>query len=336
MIVTCAFDSAMINLGLYKRCKSRGERAITMERKRTAYLNEIMSSEAREDVKVGLRNLWTRIEKAERQIGESLEDGYSREKFIKLLSLLKPGAETTFRTQKSVIQKYINRIFGKNDAVLESIKYSDLDASVIYEAGFFRDFPALRASVKEALNNSVQDESVYFPVVSGFYLAWIGLTKEEAITLKIEDMQGDCIKIAGRNIYPNAEIMKYLRDYAAADEILIIDSNKERRRALVPSVYLLRTITKDRISKEILKHKIWEFNRSCGSDFEYNKIYWSGIYNRAYIYEMQNGKLDEENIDLLSGIFQEDYAAARVPKNAVELRLGSYRKFRDYFYPKPE
>ena len=65
MIVTCAFDSAMINLGLYKRCKSRGERAITMERKRTAYLNEIMSSEAREDVKVGLRNLWTRIEKAE-------------------------------------------------------------------------------------------------------------------------------------------------------------------------------------------------------------------------------------------------------------------------------
>ena len=44
------------------------------------------------------------------------------------------------------------------------------------------------------------------------------------------------------------------------------------------------------------------FGKSSGEEvnlFTYDKIYWSGIFNRAYIYELENGEIKPGDVETM-------------------------------------
>ena len=63
--------------------------------------------------------------------------------------------------------------------------------------------------------------------------------------------------------------------------------------------------------------------------YNYDKVYWSGIFKRTYDYECEHGKLTTGNMDVLEQLFRETYQTHA----AAYKRLAEYQQFREYFYP---
>ena len=64
------------------------------------------------------------------------------------------------------------------------------------------------------------------------------------------------------------------------------------------SDFLLRTCRADRVDTKTLRILIRNFGKSGGEEinlFAYDKVYWSGIFNRAYTYELENGEIQENS-----------------------------------------
>jgi len=74
------------------------------------------------------------------------------------------------------------------------------------------------------------------------------------------------------------------------------------------------------------------FGKSSGEEvnlFTYDKIYWSGIFNRAYIYELENGEIKPGDVETMETIFQQKYPSVAVANK----RLRDYQKFKEHFFP---
>jgi hypothetical protein len=128
--------------------------------------------------------------------------------------------------------------------------------------------------------------------------------------------------------------MEYIKGYRDATEF-ISQSAGIRTRKYVPSQWLFRSTLSDHIdSPKAARIQIRSFGKSGGEDvniFNYDKIYWSGVFNRAYLYEIVNGEIHFGDVDTMEKLFNEKYSLVSVANK----RLKEYQRFKQYFFPSP-
>ncbi len=301
-----------------------------------------------------ISNFFKRVADCETRYGKTLEDGYTADDYIWLISALGTVALNTFRSAKARLRKYLEQlskdgiISTDNVLALEKISYNMIEFDSALKSRFFKDFVDLQSELDMVLNAANKiDDAVFYPQFSALYLAWCGLTFQETLDLKRKDIRTNCINIDNRTIIPNATIMAYLNEYKNAS-VYYVQLNGQAAFWYKDSPWLMRTNKSEHVSRSSLltmlnhlsvydeitthewnddiqgyKEKIVKRTRSM----TFEKVYWSGIFYRAYVYEGQNGKLSGANKELLSTLFPE----SRGRRALDNFRL--YQEYKNYFYP---
>lgn len=284
-------------------------------------------------------DIWKRIGKAEEALEKSLEEGYSKEDYINLLERLNIATIPVLTVMKSKILQYIKYLNAEgvipDQCVkeLESVTIKDLKVAGYYDRRYFKDFESLQDAIDSTLIAAERvDDAIFGTAITAIYLAWCGLTIEEAVQVKKADVLDDCIVTAGKTISPLTQIMEYIKDYRDATEYQSLG------RAIitlkyVPSEWLLRNTRCDHFdSGTRLRISINQFGNSSEESknlFNYDKIYWSGIYSRAYIHERTYGVIQANDVPKIEEIFGEKYPNVALANR----RLYDYHLFREHFFP---
>lgn len=283
-------------------------------------------------------NFWRRVSLFEASYKKHIEDGYSKDDFLRLLNALNSASITCFRPHKSIIRKYIEFLIGKGVLteesvdILSSITYDDIDSSRLFELKFFKDFSSLQNTIDTTLTDADKvDDRIFATQITAIYMAWCGLTIKEALALKKADVEDDCIHVGDRIIYPNPTIMKYVKEYRDAMEYHSAAKGIITLK-YVPSEWLFRTARSEHIdSPKTMRIFIYNFGKGDSevNMFNYDKVYWSGVYHRAYMYELENGLIASSDLPTINKIFGENLQTS----SQASIRLRSYRKFVQYFFP---
>ena len=285
-------------------------------------------------------NFWKRVEKTENVIGKHLEDGYAREEYISLFNKLKLTTPQSMTPRKTTIRNYIQWLCeqGVLDEeplkALDSVTYHDINADDYYENGFFKDFGDLKDKIESALiATEVIDDRRYGTEVTAILLAWCGITAEEAITIRKEDVHEDYISTKNGELRPVSYIMSFLNDYKDQTDYQVMLPQGVATYKYVWSDFLLRTSRQDRIRSgrnlRILLNNFSKQAEAQSNPFSYNKIYWSGVYHRAYLYECANGPIKPGNVETIQKIFGETYSYVQ----DANKRLYAYQRYKEYFFP---
>ena len=308
---------------------------------RDLYIEKLLNGNAHSEASARtVQNFWMRLHRFEQKYQKTLEQGYTKDEFIRMISDLKTSNIQGFLADKSRIKKYLEFLleYGivneDNIELLVSIKYDDIDTSQVYEANFFKNFQELQNAIDATLDAADRiDDAIFATQIAAIYMAWCGVQLEDAIAMLKSDVKDDHIVVGNKNIYPNQKIMSFLTEYKDATEY------RSSARGIitlkyVESSYLLRTVRSARIEEpKVMRIFIRNFGKSDPDQdanlFHYDKVYLSGIYHRAYLYECANGTIRQGDMETISKVFNEKYINVSVANK----RLQSYRKFVDYFFP---
>lgn len=175
------------------------------------------------------------------------------------------------------------------------------------------------------------DDSVFALQISAIYFAWLGLRLEDALQVKKDDIKDDCVKFRDRTIVPNSTIMAYLCDYRDA-----VDYESQAKGVIrlkyTASEWLFRTARSTHVDvPKVMRIFIRNFGLAGNEEaniFNYDKVYWSGIFSRAHEYEQENGGIEAGNIPLLEELFNEKYPSVSV----AHKRLHEYQGFKQHFF----
>lgn len=236
---------------------------------------------------------WKRLQKSEDAVGKPMEDGYTTEEYVKLIDGMNVSNISAFLTYKSKINRYLKWLNGNGlldqEFVdnLRLVKYDMVPSYHVYDTKYFKDFHSLQQSIEDTLWATERiDDRIFSTQITAIYLAWCGYTAEEAVSIKKDEVFEDHIDSSGHKCFPNDKIMEYIKDYRDATEY----ESQGRGVITLKYVYsdlLLRTCRADSVDTKTLRIMLRGFGKSSGEEvnlFTYDKIYWSGIFNRAYIY----------------------------------------------------
>ena len=283
--------------------------------------------------------LWKRIKNAESEIGKTLEDGYAREDYIALFEKMRITNVNGFNGLKSRINNYLDWLLQRgiisSDCIaqMKDIYFEDIESVKIFGDLFFPDFDALQNSLNENVRNAYKpDDTVFAMQISLIYMAWCGVDMEVALKVKKEDVNDDFFIAGGEEFRPNYTIMQYLKEYRDAVEY-ISQGKYQLTLKYVPSDYLFRSVRSETID---MKHAIIALNRfgksgsNGGNPYKYDKIYWSGTFHRAYLYELANGEIQNDDIETMNRLFHGESQDGWY----IRRRLREYKKFKEYFFTK--
>lgn len=283
-------------------------------------------------------DFWKRVGRAEQQLEICLEDGYSSENFIRLIEKLNITNINPFIVAKCRIGKYLKWLHGQ-DLLMEeyvdslySVDYSKIQSDRIYDLKYFKDFKSLQDTIETTLWAAEKiDDNVFAAQISAVYLAWCGLKLENSLQIKKDDVYDDRVDVAGLPVFPNPDIMHHLVSFRDATEY------QSQGRGIItlkytPSVWLFRSARSAHVdSTKTFRIFIRNFGKSGGEDvnmFNYDKVYWSGIFNRAYMHEVANGDIQPGDVSKMEMLFGEKYASTSVANK----RLKEYQRFKQYFF----
>lgn len=285
-----------------------------------------------------ITSFWKRVSRFEAEYKKSIDDGYTKDDYIQLLAALNIRNISGFLSTKSLIRKYVEKLIEDGHLPLSSLNdivhigYDDLDAAKIFELKFFKDFESLQDAIEATLVVADKvDERIFSTQIAAIYMAWCGLKLEDALRLKKEDVKENSIQVGDSEIFPNSTIMEFMKDYRDATEYQSAAKGIITLK-YVPSEWLFRSTKSDHVdSPKTMRIFIRNFGKSAGGDniFNYDKVYLSGLYHRAYLYECVNGTIKKNDTETISKVFEENYARTSLANN----RLQSYRKFVQYFFP---
>lgn len=289
-----------------------------------------------------LQRLFERIAQAEESLGKHIEDNLTREDFLFLFENMRIASIYSFKNVQSVLRPYLEWLREKgyaepNTEALAGIKYKSLNLNNTFDQKYFKDFQSLQDKINDTLGAAERiDDMVFATQITAIYLAWCGVKVEEAVALKKSDVGEDCITVGDRKIYPNATIMSFIQDYRDA-----VSYESQAKTVInlkyMPTECLLRTSRKEQLTSKLLSFMLASFSKSAadktvqddGSTFAYAKIYWSGIFHRAYLYECENGTIKKNDMETINRVFGENHDIT-VKAN---FRLSDYLAFKEHFFP---
>lgn len=304
---------------------------------RIQFLDEASSNKS-EKTEIVFRRMWKRIEAIEKETRKTLDEGFSKGEYTALLSKLNSSAVMSFNVNKSIVMKYVSWLVERgvldNEYVdaISQLRFEDVSFAGEYAKKYFKDFDMLREAIEDTILIAERvDESQFDTIVSAMYLSWFGIKSETICQIKKDDLTDSGVVVNGVEVRIPCSILDFLKEYAVAEGF------QQQARGLithkyVPSSYLLRTSKREQLDVKTLRTILAHFTEICedGFKFHLDRIYWSGIYSRAYAYEILNGSLQPSDYDTLEKVFNETYN----DKLVANKRLRSYQAYKNYYYDK--
>ena len=289
--------------------------------------------------------IWNNINRAEVEMGYSLDSVYSKEDFIRLFSLLRISSISVFALHKHYIGKYLN--FLQDDGIINSeaidilaeILFEDLDASIAFDRKYFKDFDALQSIIDITLQEEGRyDDNVFATHICAIYFAWCGISCEDAMNMLKSDVYDDHIVVRGKKFYPHKRILQHivmyckLESYETTTSAYSSDARSVERK-YKPSSYLFRTNQKAQFTNVIeFRNLLSAFGvitrKKYEITFTYESVFLSGLYGRVYMYEFLNGRLEAGEYDRINDAFEENMGHNRL----LNRKLRDYQAFKKHFY----
>ena len=306
---------------------------------RDQYMKLLTSGNLAEQSLNVLYAFWKRVAAAESEIGKTIEDGYSESDYTALLEKLNVTNVNVMRTYKSRIKSYLewlckNGVIGEERIlVLKQINYGAIDNARVLDDRYFPTLSALQEYIDDCVDSAQRlDDNVFAMQISALYLVWYGVSIDELMRIKKSDVHQDRIDVGNRVIIPAPSVMDYIIDYrfsngysSQANQIIFLK--------YAPSGLLFRTAKSPCITSTTALHTairtLAKYGEKSARSLTYEKVYWSGIFNRAYQYELSNGPIPQNNVEIKEQIFNESYESDSIANR----RLAEYRQFQEHFFP---
>ena len=313
-----------------------------MDDRRRAYIQERQDEGATPNTITQYARFFSLIEKAEETTGISIENGLTADEFRTLFQATGATKKQTFRGYKSRIVTYLDWLKGKgydvgNLGEIKKIAYSSLNLDNQIKRNYFKDFGSLQKAIEQVVEYSeVPDEDIFQTTISLIYLAWCGLTKEEACGLLKSDVLEDRILVDGREVFPNKTIMDYLHKYIETDGYNSEgESSSLRFLYYRRTQYLIRTIKSEYLQTERISYRFVDFTKipekngfEIDKEFAYYNIYWSGVFNRAYRWELENGEIQRNDIDTINKVL----GVNETVTSTANLSLDNYLAYKQLYF----
>ena len=260
-------------------------------------------------------NFWKRVANIEGRIGKGLEDDYTKDELLTMLSLLNASRLITFRNNKFLIDTYLKWIQSSGYNVSKSLKaikwieYEELEMANPVKEMYFRDFDHLQRDIRETVERADSiDEGVHATDIAIIYMAWLGITKEEAVFIWKRDLMVISNKIrlrlTNREVDVPEKVMEFLLDYSDSEGYEVFRRNHVAKLRYKPGICLIRSVKNPELSTTSLAKHLsvfssyyFESRNNLGGKFAYERVARSSLFCKAYEYEQKYGKIyiNEDN-----------------------------------------
>ena len=297
-----------------------------------------------DDTIMSMVRLFNQFGQCENLFGKDLFDMNTSE-FIKFFEYFKWSGNSVLQ-KKSFIKSYLT--WGYNNNLIEiqvireieEVKNDNVSKRNVF-GNYFKTFTDLQNTLNLILSRknityNAENEIQFMTVKVAIYLAWFGVKLKDICEIKKDQVneKHNQIYIESEDVYINIpddvmhEIIKYrdINQYKVEEKTGQVLKESDMLMISVRNTKLVSTYISTLISKTL------NGEENDYKQFSYQKIYWSGMYSRAHIYEQEHDKFKAGDTDVLRKVFGESYNSV----SRASMRLSDYRDYCRYFYPKEE
>ena len=300
-----------------------------------------------DDIIISMVRLFNQFGKYEEQVSDRGKDLFdmNTSDFIKFFEYFHWNGNSVLQ-KKSFIKSYLT--WGYNNSLigiqsireLEEVKNDNVSKNSVF-GNYFKTFTDLQKTLELILlrknaSYNAENEIKLMTVKLAVYLAWFGIKLRDICEIKKDQVneKHSQIYIESENIYINipADVMQEIIKYRDINDYKV---EEETGQALKESDMLMISIRNTKLTSTYISTLISKMLNNEENDykqFSYQKIYWSGIYSRAHIYEQEHGRFKAGDTVVLRKVFGESYNNV----SRASMRLSDYRDYCKYFYPKEE
>lgn len=266
------------------------------------------------------RRMWKKVLAFEERTGLSLDKGFTREQYVSLFNSMVIRHVNLFVTSyKTDLMSYVRYMVAngalpkEQEAVLASVTVDDLsvknnDGSDVVR--YYKNVAMLREAIEDTIKASKSyDETLHDLPAVMLYLAWYGLTEEQILNFRKDDVLQDGIMVDGEKIEIPFDIMRVFKRLRDAD------GYSQQAKGVIfhkytASEYLIRTERKGKITLDNLRTSLYRFNRISDRRYSlrYDVVHQSGIFYRAYILECESTSFDLNDPVFASKVFCEEFS----------------------------
>lgn len=291
------------------------------------------------------------IKEMELKKGKSIID-FTRQDIIDLILSGNPLNIKALYSIKYGIKVYLKWLleqgYNVNDVIveLETVNMDDLNPYEQFVSSYFTSIDHLIADldayINEICKKKLCDSSEFHTIKAILFLAWCGLSKEQACNVKKIDLFNDYVLVNNDKIDMPRIVSEFLLVYSK--EIGYYRQGHSTKLIWVEfkdSEYLLRTSSSSQLSITGMYQLLIKFNKKViwPKKFGYKEVWLSGIYSRAHDKEVSEhinspqtpgtGRaITKEDIDNLIEFFG-------IPcKNNAQYKqiVSQYNKYKATFY----
>lgn len=287
---------------------------------------------------------WNKVLKFEESFGKTLDEGYTREEYIRLFSSLLVQKTGTFLNDRKVVLHYVRYMIShqvlpeEHEQIIFSIKPEEL--SIKPEDGrirYYKNLSMLREMIQSTIDAAARADDMVFDVpVSILYLAWFGLTEEEIINLPKDAVTYEGVTLNGQMIsMPSfvTEILTRLRD---------ADGYYKQSKGLTFMRYaespnLIRTLASSQMTVLHMRRSLSRMDKILDhiGALRFEVVRLSGIFYRAYMLECESTKFNLDDLAFASKVFCEDFVNPKAKTDVQRIyrqRMNDYTLYKRLFY----
>lgn len=258
----------------------------------------------------------------------------TRQDLIEMFSDSSIMSINTFNSYKSKVNDFMKWMLEEGHGTeqllrsLWSIDFTDIDRSGFYDRYYFKDYEELHNTMEDAFSKRGSEFDTF---KSATILVWFGIDVKnlsDILKADINEDEGYVIHpVSKQKIFLPPLAMKVLVQYRDSDTY---DSNKFGGSIMTyaNSSFLFRSYKNAQLTAAQITNISSSANRiadEIGKTFQWNRVYLSGLYNRIYQYEQENGELERTDFDKLKVLFEKPDM-----KETAQHRMDMARKFEEY------
>lgn len=285
---------------------------------------------------------WNKVLAFEESIGKSLDDGYTREEYIRLFNFALTRCTSTFPNDKKAIMFYVRYMVAhgalpkEQEDILCGITPDDLSIKGADRIRYFKNLNHLREAIEDTVKVADRVDETVFDVPSAIlYLAWYGLTEEQVLTLPKTAVLEDGIMLDGKKIEMPYFVTELLNRLKEADGF----NTKGKGiifRKYVYSENLIRTEDSYQLNVFQMRANLSRMDRIMDHAYslKFDTARQSGIFYRAYMLECESSNLDLSDPVFASRIFCENLYSKENkadPAKRYRQRMRDYALYKQLF-----
>lgn len=265
----------------------------------------------------------------------------TKQDFVDMLSQAACMSINSFLSYKCAINDFIKWMYeqgyGTEQQLMDfsQIQFTDINRHAFYAKYYFSDLKDL-ISIMESIFEDRGSEFDTFKATA--FLMWYGFELHEAsevLKSNLNEFEDTILNpITGQVIHLNKDVSYFLTRYRDDDTY---DSRKMGGRVLsyVKSKYLLRTYRNAHLTVSQLSNiqsTTLKITSKHEKQFQWKRIYLSGLYNRMYEFEQKNGEITRSDYEILMKFFKVHDNLSPQRKTDLLRKLSEYQEFKSYMY----